>query len=44
MPILVNDSMGSSFHEFKKRASSFLKEKIVKNVRLKLTDVTPAEM
>ncbi|KAI6668990.1 hypothetical protein NL676_003875 [Syzygium grande] len=44
MPILVNDNMGSSFHEFKKRASSFLKEKIVKNVRLKLTDVTPAEI
>ncbi|XP_030462291.1 uncharacterized protein LOC115682259 [Syzygium oleosum] len=44
MPIPVNDNMGSSFHEFKKRASSFLKEKIVKNVRLKLTDVTPAEI
>ncbi|XP_010030964.1 epsin-2 [Eucalyptus grandis] len=44
MPILVNDNMGSSFDEFKKRASSFLKEKIVKTVRLKLTDVTPAEI
>ncbi|KAI3439589.1 ENTH domain-containing protein [Psidium guajava] len=36
--------MGSSFDEFKKQASSFLKEKIVKTVRLKLTDVTPAEI
>ncbi|KAF7849793.1 hypothetical protein BT93_L0279 [Corymbia citriodora subsp. variegata] len=44
MPILANRSTGSSFDEFKKRASLFLKEKIVKTVRLKLTDVTPAEI
>ncbi|MED6133654.1 hypothetical protein PIB30_030174 [Stylosanthes scabra] len=32
-----------SFHEFKKQASFFLKEKI-KSARLALTDVTPAEL
>ncbi|KAJ4845447.1 hypothetical protein Tsubulata_026314 [Turnera subulata] len=33
----------SSFHEFKKQASFFLKEKI-KSARLALTDVTPAQL
>ncbi|XLS51243.1 hypothetical protein HN51_011920 [Arachis hypogaea] len=32
-----------SFHEFKKQASFFLKEKI-KSARLALTDITPAEL
>ncbi|KAI3953112.1 hypothetical protein MKW98_020307 [Papaver atlanticum] len=39
-----NSSMGTPFfHEFKKQASFFLKEKI-KTARLALTDVTPAEL
>ncbi|KAI3926398.1 hypothetical protein MKX01_032586 [Papaver californicum] len=39
-----NNSMGTPFfHEFKKQASFFLKEKI-KTARLALTDVTPAEL
>ncbi|KAI3995846.1 hypothetical protein MKX01_020381 [Papaver californicum] len=39
-----NNSMGNPFfHEFKKQASFFLKEKI-KTARLALTDVTPAEL
>lgn len=40
-----NDSNtgSSSFHEFKKQASFFFKEKI-KTARLALTDVTPAEL
>lgn len=39
-----NSNMGSSsFHEFKKQASFFFKEKI-KTARLALTDVTPAEL
>ncbi|KAL5747832.1 hypothetical protein ACOSQ2_025129 [Xanthoceras sorbifolium] len=41
----INGNMGSSssFHEFKKQASFFFKEKI-KTARLALTDVTPAEL
>ncbi|XP_031283322.1 ENTH domain-containing protein C794.11c-like [Pistacia vera] len=40
----INSNMGSSsFHEFKKQASFFFKEKI-KTARLALTDVTPAEL
>ncbi|KAJ9565330.1 hypothetical protein OSB04_001296 [Centaurea solstitialis] len=40
-----NENLGSSssFHEFKKNASFFLKEKI-KTARLALTDVTPAQL
>ncbi|PPR97173.1 hypothetical protein GOBAR_AA23494 [Gossypium barbadense] len=40
-----SSNMGSSpfFHEFKKQASFFLKEKI-KTARLALTDVTPAQL
>ncbi|XP_071737857.1 uncharacterized protein [Rutidosis leptorrhynchoides] len=39
-----NENLGSSsFHEFKKQASFFLKEKI-KTARLALTDVTPAQI
>lgn len=40
-----NENLGSSssFFEFKKQASFFLKEKI-KTARLALTDVTPAQM
>ncbi|XP_050215215.1 uncharacterized protein LOC126666253 [Mercurialis annua] len=39
-----NSNMGTpSFHEFKKQASFFLKEKI-KTARLALTDVTPAQL
>lgn len=40
-----NENLGSSssFHEFKKHASFFLKEKI-KTARLALTDVTPAQL
>ncbi|OVA06261.1 Epsin domain [Macleaya cordata] len=39
-----NNNMGTPFfHEFKKQASFFLKEKI-KTARLVLTDVTPAEL
>ncbi|KAK9279285.1 hypothetical protein L1049_012964 [Liquidambar formosana] len=39
-----NNNMGTPFfHEFKKQASFFLKEKI-KTARLALTDVTPAEL
>ncbi|GAB4860164.1 hypothetical protein Ancab_011642 [Ancistrocladus abbreviatus] len=40
-----NTNMGSTpfFHEFKKQASFFLKEKI-KTARLALTDVTPAQL
>ncbi|WCJ41226.1 ENTH/VHS family protein [Euphorbia peplus] len=42
-----SNTMGSSstpsFHEFKKQASFFLKEKI-KSARLALTDVTPAQL
>ncbi|EEF28276.1 epsin-3 [Ricinus communis] len=39
-----SNNMGTpSFHEFKKQASFFLKEKI-KSARLALTDVTPAEL
>ncbi|KAI5666033.1 hypothetical protein M9H77_15886 [Catharanthus roseus] len=39
-----NNNMGSPFfHEFKKQASFFLKEKI-KTARLVLTDVTPAQL
>lgn len=36
-------SSSSSFHELKKQASVFLKEKI-KTARLVLTDVTPAQL
>ncbi|KAI9195270.1 hypothetical protein LWI28_013400 [Acer negundo] len=40
----INSNMGSSsFHEFKKQASFFFKEKI-KTARLALTDVTSAEL
>lgn len=35
--------MGSSFNEFKRQASFFLRDKI-KTARLKLTDVTPAQL
>ncbi|CAH1446829.1 unnamed protein product [Lactuca virosa] len=38
-----NLGSSSSFHEFKKQASFFLKEKI-KTARLALTDVTPAQL
>lgn len=39
-----SDNMGApSFHEFKKQASFFFKEKI-KTARLALTDVTPAQL
>nr|XP_043636616.1 epsin-3-like [Erigeron canadensis] len=39
-----NENLGSSsFHEFKKQASFFFKEKI-KTARLALTDVTPAQL
>ncbi|XP_042510737.1 epsin-3-like [Macadamia integrifolia] len=43
--ITTANNMGtpSSFHEFKKQASFFLKEKI-KTARLALTDVTPAQL
>ncbi|KAJ4971807.1 hypothetical protein NE237_004906 [Protea cynaroides] len=41
---ISNTNMGTpSFHEFKKQASFFLKEKI-KTARLALTDVTPAQL
>ncbi|KAF8396773.1 hypothetical protein HHK36_018405 [Tetracentron sinense] len=44
MSLLGNNNMGTpSFHEFKKQASFYLKEKI-KTARLALTDVTPAEL
>lgn len=38
-----NNMSTASFHEFKKQASFFFKEKI-KTARLALTDVTPAEL
>ncbi|KAK4783300.1 hypothetical protein SAY86_007674 [Trapa natans] len=38
-----NSIMGSSFNEFKRQASFFLRDKI-KTARLKLTDVTPAQL
>ncbi|XP_072997475.1 epsin-3 [Typha latifolia] len=44
MAIASNSAMGSAFfHEFKKQASFFLKEKI-RTARLALTDVTPAQL
>ncbi|XP_068669142.1 ENTH domain-containing protein C794.11c [Aristolochia californica] len=44
MSVAGNDKMGTPFfHELKKQASFFLREKI-KNARLALTDVTPAEL
>lgn len=44
MSITGNSNMGTPFfHELKKQASFFLKEKI-KTARLALTDVTPAEL
>jgi len=44
MSVLLNKKMGTPlFHDFKKQASFFLKEKF-KTARLALTDVTPAEL